>query len=259
MCRKSDVAEWIDGETPDVLSSNFIDAPVEDLQEEEIEELQGGQDSNKYRGPVDSTLGAQELLESAEDVPVSYHCPDTVPLDKTTCWQVAAAKLDEMERLASAIQVEEELSEFVQDKPRRSVLCQTAAEFRSAVGQVSAAETRKHIESAIRAEPLLADADTAEAEAAFTQEGDAQAKLIVPTGKRYAKMWEPGFWQEWNPMDWCYGDCVYGDERLNEKPYKRTSFLPDRMPEDMSDRVPEDMPDRMPERMSDRMPERYAR
>ena len=223
VCRKSDVAEWIDGETPDVLSSNFIDAPVEEL-EEEIEELQGGQDSNKYRGPVDSTLGAQELLESAEDVPVSYHCPDTVPLDKTTCWQVAAAKLEEMERLASAIQVEEELSEFVQDKPRRSVLCQTAAEFRCAVGQVSAAETRKHIENAIRAEPLLADADTDEAEAVFTQEGDAQAKLIVPTGKRYAKMWEPGFWQEWNPMDWCYGDCVYGDERLNEKPYKRTSF-----------------------------------
>ena len=25
-------------------------------------------------------------------------------------------------------------------------------------------------------------------------------------------------------MDWCYGDCVYGDERLNDKPYKRTSF-----------------------------------
>ena len=24
-------------------------------------------------------------------------------------------------------------------------------------------------------------------------------------------------------MDWCYGDCVYG-ERLNDKPYKRTSF-----------------------------------
>ena len=28
----------------------------------------------------------------------------------------------------------------------------------------------------------------------------AQAKLIVPTGKRYAKMWEPGFWQEWIPL-----------------------------------------------------------
>ena len=25
-------------------------------------------------------------------------------------------------------------------------------------------------------------------------------------------------------MDWCYGDCVYGDERLHGKPYKRTSF-----------------------------------
>ena len=25
-------------------------------------------------------------------------------------------------------------------------------------------------------------------------------------------------------MDWCYGDCVYGDPKLNEKPYKQTSF-----------------------------------
>ena len=25
-------------------------------------------------------------------------------------------------------------------------------------------------------------------------------------------------------MDWCYGGCVYCDERPNDKPYKRTSF-----------------------------------
>ena len=63
------------------------------------------------------------------------------PLDKNACWQVAAAKLAEMDKVAAAIQTEEEIGEFVQDKPRRSVLIQTAAEFRKAVGQVSAAET----------------------------------------------------------------------------------------------------------------------
>ena len=188
---------------------------MEDL-EEEVEELIAGSDSNKYRGPVDSTLGAQELQESSEDVPVSYHCPDTVPLDKSTCWQVAAAKLEEMENMAKAIQAEEELSEFITDKPRRSVLCQTASEFRSAARQVSSADARQHIEAAIRAEPI------AEATTRFTEED--RPKLVVPTGKAYAKMWEPKFWQEWNPMDWCYGDCVYGDERLNDSPYKRTSF-----------------------------------
>ena len=221
-CRKSDVTEWIDGETPDVLMSKFIDAPVDDL-EEEVEELMAGSDANKYRGPVDSTLGAQELEESTEAVPVSYHCPDTVPLDKSTCWQVAAAKLEEMENMARAIEKEEELSEFITNKPRRSVLCQTASEFRSAVREVSSTHTREHIEAAIRAEPVAGEAPpAAEGKARFTEED--RPKLVVPTGKSYAKMWEPGFWQEWNPMDWCYGDCVYGDERLNDKPYKRTSF-----------------------------------
>ena len=62
ICRKADVEEWIDGETPEVLQKTFVDAPVEELDEEEVEELAGRADSNKYRGPVDSTLGAQELL-----------------------------------------------------------------------------------------------------------------------------------------------------------------------------------------------------
>ena len=189
--------------------------------EEEVEELIAGSDSNKYRGPVDSTLGTQELQESSEAVPVSYHCPDTVPLDKSTCWQVAAAKLEEMERMASAIQAEEELSEFITDKPRRSLLCQTASEFRSAVGQVSSADTRKHIEAAIRVEPLAEEVPpAAEATATFTEED--KPKLVVPTRKTYAKMWEPKFWQEWNPMDWCYGDCVYG---MKDSMTNRTSGL----------------------------------
>ena len=177
ICRKADVEEWIDGETPEVLQKTFVDAPVEELDEEDVEELAGRADSNKYRGPVDSTLGAQELLESSEDVPVSYHCPDTVPLDKSTCWQVAAAKLEEMEKLAAAIQTEEELAEFIKDKPRRSVLYQTAAEFRKAVGQVSASETRKHIEKAICSEPLSkehGDASPAREEPVAGVETEAQ-------------------------------------------------------------------------------------
>lgn len=47
-CRRSDVAEWVDGGTPEVFKSNFIDAPVDDV-EEEVEELGAGHDSNKYR------------------------------------------------------------------------------------------------------------------------------------------------------------------------------------------------------------------
>ena len=104
VCRKADVEDWADGETPAVFQNTFVDAPVDELDAEEVEELGGAEDSNKYRGPVDSTLGAQELLESSEDVPVSYHCQDNVPLDKNTWWQVAAAKLAEMEKLAAAIQ-----------------------------------------------------------------------------------------------------------------------------------------------------------
>ena len=50
---------------------------------------------------------------------------------------------------------------------------------------------------------------------------DKNPKLVGPTGKAYAKMWEPGFWQEWN-TNGAMG--LFGDERLNDKAYKRTSF-----------------------------------
>ena len=121
VCRRRDVEEWKNDETPETFKEKYVDAHVEDL-DEDIEELQGVQDSNKYKGPVDSTLVAQELQENSEDAPVSFHFPDTGPLDKNTCWQVAAAKLEEMEKFANAIQTEEELFEFITDKPRWSVL-----------------------------------------------------------------------------------------------------------------------------------------
>ena len=97
----------------------------------------------------------------------------------------------------------------------------TLTHFRPSVRRpqtLSSRGDRRHIERAICAEPVSASDGGKESE------GKVKPKLIVPTGQAYAKMWEPGFWHEWNPMDWCYGYCVYGDERLNEKPYKRTSF-----------------------------------
>ena len=85
ICRKADVEEWIDGETPEVFQKTFVDAPVEELDEEEVEELAGRADSNKYRGPVASTLGAQELMEALK----MFQCLISV---QTPClWRKALA------------------------------------------------------------------------------------------------------------------------------------------------------------------------
>ena len=129
----------LDGVTPDVISDNFADVPraedVEDVDSEEVE------NTSKYRGPADSTVGAQEQGEDKDDLPCTFLCHDTVPLDKNTCWQVAAAKLNLLERQAEAVRREEELSEGLDDKAGRGRLFQTAQEFREAVGHLSAANT----------------------------------------------------------------------------------------------------------------------
>ena len=39
-----------------------------------------------------------------------------------------------------------------------------------------------------------------------------------------AKMYQPAFWQEWSPMDWCDGDCLYADPKLEEEPYKQQDY-----------------------------------
>ena len=225
------VAAMLDGVTPDVISDNFADVPraedVEDVDSEEVE------NTSKYRGPADSTVGAQEQGEDKDDLPCTFLCHDTVPLDKNTCWQVAAAKLNLLERQAEAVRREEELSEGLDDKAGRGRLFQTAQEFREAVGHLSAASTKAHIESIMQNEPapddapppeLTAPQDEPTAAAWSDARGQEHARLIVPTRKQYANMWQSKFWQEWDPMDWCYGDCVYGDPKLNEKPYKQTSF-----------------------------------
>ena len=202
--------------------------------------------STKYRGPVDSTVGAQELGEHKEDVPWSFLCPDAADqeLDDTACWQIAARKMQIMQEQALAVRQEEELAaDLGQDKTGRKLLLNTCKEFQAAVGKVMAQSTMQTLERALQAEvgppqentpnamavhtqaatPEEGDADSAN-QAKFKQRTDGTQDLIVPTRRKFAKMWEPGFWQEWNPMLWCYGDCVYGDPKLNEEPYKQPTF-----------------------------------
>ena len=234
------VADMVDGETPKVISDNFVDVPqAEDIEEDDAV----SKDSSKYRGPADATVGARESGEDRENLPVTFLCHDNLPLDKSTCWQVAAAKIELMERQAKAVQREEELSEGLVDKAGRTKLFQSAKEFKEAVGVLSSESTRAHIESALQAEPMpqassAIDSSAASSAASTAPSGpsetephhsadatwDGNARLIVPTRQKYANMWQHTFWQEWNPMDWCYGDCVYGDPKLNEKPYKQTSY-----------------------------------
>ena len=234
------VRDMNDGETPRVISDNFVDLPpTEDIAEDDAEPA----DSSKYRGPADATIGARETGEDRENMPVTFLCHDNLPLDKTTCWQVAASKLELMERQAKAVQREEELSEGLTDKAGRTKLFQSAREFKAAVGVLSTENTKAHIEAALQAEPTphgnsgsessaASSADktspSAHIESEPSRSSDAlwegSARLVVPTRQKYANMWQHTFWQEWDPMDWCYGDCVYGDPKLNEKPYKQTSY-----------------------------------
>ena len=37
-------------------------------------------------------------------------------------------------------------------------------------------------------------------------------------------MFESTFWQQWDPLDWCYGDFLYGDPKLNEEPYTQQDY-----------------------------------
>ena len=37
-------------------------------------------------------------------------------------------------------------------------------------------------------------------------------------------MYESTFRQQWDPLDWCYGDFLYGDPKLDEEPYKQQDY-----------------------------------
>ena len=37
-------------------------------------------------------------------------------------------------------------------------------------------------------------------------------------------MYESTVWQQWNPLDWCYGDFLYGDPKLDQEPYTQQDY-----------------------------------
>jgi hypothetical protein len=180
---------------------------------------------------VDSTAGAQELGEHKDNVPWSFLCPDAADqeLYDMACWQIAAWRLETMQDQAEAIRKEEELAANLgEDTTGRKVLMNTVKEFQTAVGKITARTSIATLERALQADagPPATEAPDGDSEkqAMFSQRAGSTKDLIVPTGRMYANMWQPGFWQEWNPMLWCYGDCVYGDPKRNEEPYKQPTF-----------------------------------
>ena len=65
------VRDTQDGETPKVISDNFVDLPeTEDFSEEGVDVG----DSSKYRGPADATIGSRETGEDRENLPVTFLC-----------------------------------------------------------------------------------------------------------------------------------------------------------------------------------------
>ena len=211
------VATWQDKETPTVLKETFVDCDT--MPEDEADEEADAGDSDldtKYRGPADATLSAAEQGEDRDNLPWTFLCPDAADqaFDRDACWQIAAKKLEIMQKTAEAIAREEELSDMVPDKVRRASLLQNAREFKDIVGEMSTDSYLRHVEQALHAEvPAESGADVT-----------GKPRLVVPMRHVYAKIWEPDFWQQFNPMLWCYGDCVYADPRLNEPPYKQPSF-----------------------------------
>lgn len=232
-----DVAAWTDGVTPPVLQQSFVDAPGNEEDDESTEHPS----STKCRGPVDSAAAVRELGEHKEDVPWTFLCPDAADqeLDQTAAWQIAQRKLEMIQEQALAIKKEEQLAQGLSiDKSGRKHLLNTCAELQGAVLKLTTGSFLQNLERALRTEAKASNTTANEEtpqhgvdSAAGTQADESSStcqwqsgRLVVPTGRGYAKMYEPSFWQEWDPLDWCYGDFLYGDPKLDEEPYKQPDY-----------------------------------
>ena len=153
----------------------------------------------------------EERGEDEEDVPWSFLCPDAADqeLDNAACWQIAARKLQQIQDQAAAIKKEEQLAgHLARDTIGRTHLLHDARDFQVAIGKVASGSFLQSLEDALQAESLIKTQGTVEAgakpvdhpSATLTADEGGVPKLVVPTGRKYANMWEPRFWQEWNPM-----------------------------------------------------------
>ena len=204
-----DVEAWVDGETPQVLQKNFIDSP----KNEDEDDLSEEPSSTKYRGPVDSTAGVREMGEHKENVPWTFLCPDAADqeLDQTCAWQIAQRKLEMLQEQAEAIKKEEQLAQGLSlDKSGRKHLLNTCKEFQGAVHQMTSDSFLQNLERAlqteVRADKTITTEETPQHgvdSVAATQADDSARtsqwqgeRLVVSTGRRYAKTFESTFWQQ---------------------------------------------------------------
>ena len=209
---RAEVEKWEDGKTPSVIQRTFEDVSEEDMDGPGDEDHTG----TKYRGPVDSTAGAQEHGEHKEDIPWAFLCPDASDqnLSGPALIQVAGAKLQSMGKTAEAMKQEMELAEVLDDKVNRRHLLNRGAEFQKLLAKMTGDSFLNDLEKALQAECATS--------ASFQQK--EEPTLVVPTRRKYANMWEPQFWQECFPTCWVHGDCLYADPKRNEPPYKQMNY-----------------------------------
>lgn len=179
--------------------------------------------------------------EHKEGVLWSFLCLDAADpeLDHTCAWQIAQRKQEMMQEQALAIEKEEQLAQGLSlDNSGRKHLLNTRGAFQGAVHTLTSGSFLQQLERALQTEVGAVQTTTHEEtpqhgvdSAAATQADDPARtsqwqgdRLVVPTGRGYAKMYESTFWQQWNPFDWCYGDFVYGDPKLVEEPYKQQDY-----------------------------------
>ena len=213
---KQEVETWKDGQTPPVIQRTFVDVPEADEESPEDE----GEIGTKYRGPVDSTAAAQEHGDHTEDTPWTFLCPDAADQDLSgpSLIQAAGAKLQSMEKTAKAIKQETELAVYLNDKVNGRHLLNETVEFRKLLTKMTGDSYVGELEQALQSE--------CPTPAAFQKKDEKKEEqvLVVPTRRKYANLWEPGFWQECFPTCWVHGDCLYADPKRNEPPYKQMNY-----------------------------------
>ena len=151
--------------------------------------------------------------EHKENVPWTFLCPDAADqeLDQTCAWQIAQRKLEMMQEQAEAIKKEEELAQgLALDKSGRKHLLNTCKEFQGAVHQMTSDSFLQNLERAlqteVRADKTITTEETPQHgvdSVAATQLDDSARtsqwqgeRLVVSTGRRYAKTFESTFWQQ---------------------------------------------------------------
>ena len=155
----------------------------------------------KLPGPADATEAAQATGEAAENLPY-VSLPDTATEcenDPRALVAIAVEKQAIMREQAQRIQYNEARSGHgMKDEVGKQVLREQAQEWKDQVGKLQATSAKDVVR---RCGAAL-----------------GESTLVVPTQDKFLRMYDWDFWCRWNPMDWCYGDAVYNDQRREIAP-----------------------------------------